>query len=139
MDGDGILEVVGPGFRRAPDSPAQDVQCLDARTGRLLWKLALPGGSYYGNNAAHPNPPGIPVAGDVDGDGRDEVLFSIGKDLYCVGAAPDRAAGAVEWTLTLPAPFAFPAIADTLGDGRLQVVAVCSDGFVYGIGEHARR
>jgi outer membrane protein assembly factor BamB len=135
MDGDGSSEICGPGFQRSEDSSQQDFKCLEAHSGRLRWKLALPGGSFYGNNAAHPNPPGVLLCGDIDGDGLDECIFGIGNELYCVGWSATDRSGRVEWKFALPSSFATPVVADVTGDGSLQIVVVCNDGYIYGIGQ----
>jgi hypothetical protein len=82
---------------------------------------------------------------DVNGDGRDECLFSMGKTIYAVGAAKagadagltgeaSCAEGAILWTLDLPDRLGPLTIADVEGNGVARIVVGCADGHVYGIG-----
>jgi hypothetical protein len=89
-----------------------------------------------------PNEPlTFPAVADIDGDGRDECLFTMGKTIYAVGAAKTGEAtgspakgGAVLWKLELPATAGPITIADVDGRGTAQIVVGCADGHVYGIG-----
>jgi hypothetical protein len=91
-------------------------------SGSLKWKLSLNG------------KPTEPAVADIDSDGRDECIFTIGGNLYTVGAADDGQSGAIEWTLPLPSYTSSVAVADVMGDGQAQIVLSCADGYVYGVG-----
>jgi hypothetical protein len=133
MDGDGRLEVAGPGYRRESGSTAQDFCCHDAATGALKWRVALPGSCFVGNNMGFADSPTTPAMADLDGDGRDECVFAIEDTLYTVGATADGG-GEICWALKLPDRLGPPSIADVAGEHELQVVVSCADGHVYGIG-----
>jgi hypothetical protein len=60
--------------------------------------------------------------------------FAIGNTLYAVGATAGGKEGQVRWTIELPGRLGTPSIADVEGNGALQVVVACADGYVYGIG-----
>ncbi len=123
-DGDGRLDLFVPGVKIGGK---RELQCLDAATGALKWRLPLPG-----------EKPTEPAVADIDGDGRDECVFTVAGDVFAVGQAPgEAAAGAVKWKLTLPNYTSSVAIADVTGDGKPQVVVSCNDGYVYGIGAAA--
>ena len=122
-DGDGAMEF----FLIAETDGKHLFQCHRAASGQLLWSLPLPGGTK----------PTDPATADVDGDGREECLFTIGQTLYAVGAAADGRSGKVEWTLDLPGHLSAVTVADVTGDGTLQIVVSCADGVVYGIGSVA--
>ena len=92
--------------------------CIDTASGKLLWSLEL----------AEPNSTSV-VAGDVDGDGRDE--FVLGLDdgrLICIGERNGR--GTVLWEKRLGAGVANPIIADLDGDATAEIAVSTSDGYV---------
>jgi outer membrane protein assembly factor BamB len=133
MDGDGGLEIAGPGYCRENGLTAQDFCCHDAATGALKWRVALPGSCFVGNNAGFDDSPKTPAMADLDGDGRDECVFAIEDTLYAVGATADGG-GEICWTLKLPGRLGPPSVADVAGEEELQVVVSCADGHIYGIG-----
>src|SRR5262249_29639831 len=133
-DGDGKLELLSPGHSRGVGSRAQEFRCYDAATGQLKWVLPLPGSCFPPNHGEYPDSPTAPASADIDGDGRDEAVFRIGKTLYAVGAARGGQSGEVRWTLEFPELVGPASIADVDGDGRAEIVVVCADGHVYGIG-----
>ena len=75
----------------------------------------------------------FPAVADINGDGRDECIFTIGDTIYTVGATGANA-GAVLWTHKLPDRLGPVTVADVAGDGTAQIVVSCADGYVYGIG-----
>ncbi len=123
-DGDGQMELFFPG---AVGQQGREFQCRDAASGDLQWRLSLPD-----------EPPTWPAVADVNGDGRDECVFTMGRALYAVGIAAHGDAttptGSVLWRLDLPSTAGPVAIADMQGTGKVQIVVTCADGFVYGIG-----
>lgn len=134
IDGDDRLELLGPGYRRESSTNAQDFRCYDASTGALKWMLPLPGSCFGYNNQVYPDSPASPMVADLDGDGREECVFGIGNTLYCLGATSDGTTGEIRWTMDFPTRIGPAALADVAGDGTLQIVVTCEDGFVYGIG-----
>jgi outer membrane protein assembly factor BamB len=120
-DGDGKLDLFVPGVII---DGKRELQCLNAATGELKWRLPLPSQEK----------PTDPAVCDIDGDGRDECVFAIASNVYCVGAAADGKSGAIEWSVPLPNYMSSVAVADPTGDGSAQVLVSCNDGFVYGIG-----
>jgi outer membrane protein assembly factor BamB len=120
-DGDGRLELFVPGAKMAG---RREFQCLNAATGALRWRIPLPGNEQ----------PTDPAVADIDSDGRDECIFTIASNVYCIGESPDGKSGIVEWTLPLPNYTSSVTVADSTGDGTAQVLVSCNDGTIYGIG-----
>jgi|GEM_PF-1081367 len=92
------------------------------------------------------------VAADLDGDGRDEVVYAqqdglvrafsgVPHDATCPACPPDVApapanrAGEPLWSMQLRAPVSDMAAADLDGDGRLEVLLGAGDGKLYAL-EH---
>ncbi len=115
-DGDGRLEATAAGYD-------DGVRCYDTATGNVEWRLAVPGLT---------NPAGSASA-DIDGDGREETLFTQENRLYCLGTDPDTAQGCVRWTFTLPATVGPPAIAAVDGSNEATLLLVGADGYVYAV------
>jgi outer membrane protein assembly factor BamB len=134
IDGDGVLELIGPGYLQTLGETRQEFRAYDAATGTLKWRLPLPGSGFIGNNQGFPDSPTTPAVADLDGDGRDECLFAVVNTLYVVGTTADGKAGEVRWTLEFPERLGTPSIADATGDGTLQILVTCADGYIYGIG-----
>jgi len=116
LDANGRIDAVGFGY---PDG----VRCYDAATGRVKWRMAMPAAGA----------PAGAASGDVDADGRDEVLLTVGKTLYCVGTGDDGKRGVVLWQVAMPTNVGPPSIADLDGDGNASVLLVGQDGHVYGV------
>lgn len=125
FDGDGTLELLAPGDHPGPEG--MQARCFDAATGSVRW--ALPIADSAGQLV------GSAVTADLDGDGRDEGLFAVGPELYAVGATSDGTAGEIRWKLPFPATIGPVVLADAAGDGSLQIVVPCADGYVYGVGQ----
>ncbi len=122
VDGDGRLELFFPG---AANETGRQFQCRDAATGELKWAFPMPD-----------EPLTFPAVADINGDGRDECVFTQGKEVWAVGLSPtDATQGAVLWKLELPARAGPVAIADVDGSGEAQVVVMADDGTVYGIAQ----
>ncbi len=107
---------------------------------RWLWALGrIAGALLLASLPAAAAPAYLPLSGsawrlalgDVDGDGRHELLCGLYQErLVCV----DVSTGAVRWEKPLPGfPFAITA-ADVTGDGRAEVFVACADGSVLAFG-----
>jgi len=131
FDGDGAIELLSAAHQRPAGASGQEARCYDAATGRLEWTLPLAGPNLSADSSA----PMTPATGDIDGDGRDEAVFSAGSTLFAVGSSADGKAGVIRWSLSFPAVLGPAAIADTSGRGVAEIVVVCSDGNVYGVGD----
>jgi hypothetical protein len=137
-DGDGRLELLSPGHGKTPGTGEQEFRCYDAATGRLKWTLRLPGSCFSPNGGFYSGTPTATATADLDSDGREECVFAAGSTLYAVGANRDGTAGEVKWKFEMPGSLGPPVIADTTGSGRPEIVVVCGDGYVYGIGQGGR-
>lgn len=113
VDGDSILESLGIGYE-------DGVRCYDLRTGQVKWRLALPVSG--------------PVAGcataDLDSDGRDEAVFTMGRTVLAIGATRDGTEGEVRWQLDLPSSLGPPTVASLDREGNLVVLVLGADGYV---------
>ncbi|MCE5237451.1 hypothetical protein LLH23_03055 [bacterium] len=114
FDGDGKLEAMGYGY-------ADGVRCYDTASGKVEWRLPAPMAGIPAGSAS----------GDLNSDGRDEALFTIGSTLLCLGTVAGGASGAVLWPLDLPGPVGPPAIADLEGRGQASVLLLGRDRYIY--------
>lgn len=124
FDGDGGPEILATADHATPQ--AHTLRCFDGATGQPRWELMLD------------SPPGVPgsaITFDLDGDGREECIFPTGNVLYAVGERSGSRGAEFRWKLTLPAAMGPLAVADVEGTGRAQLVVVCEDGYLYGIGD----
>jgi hypothetical protein len=116
IDGDGRLEATAAGYD-------DGIRCYDTATGDVKWRLAVPGLTTPVGSAG----------ADIDGDGREEALFTQGNTLTCLGTLPGAVQGGVRWTFALPATVGPPAIAAVDGSGEAVILLVGADGYVYAI------
>jgi PQQ-like domain len=94
-------------------------ECLDAASGTLRWSLDL---------ECMPQTTSV-VAGDVNGDGRDEFLLGLPDGrLLCLQEEADQ--GRILWEVRFDAAVANPILADVDGDGVAEIVLATSDGHV---------
>jgi hypothetical protein len=109
-------EAIGIGFE-------DGIRCYDAATGKVLWRLANPAVGA----------PTETASADINGDGRDEVLFTADRTLYCAGTVlqDGKKQGALLWKYELPATVGPPVIADVEGHGVASILLVGADGWVY--------
>lgn len=135
VDGDGRLELLCPGWPHAPGAPGADLRCLEAATGAVKWQLPMPGTAFGPMGEFRHPAPLTPSTADLDGDGRDECLVPIDTALCAFGAARDGKSGDLRWQLQFPGTLGPAAILDA-GEGRgAEIVLVCADGYLYGIGD----
>jgi len=133
IDGDGRLEALVVG---CADGGANSLICYSGSTGDIQWKLPLPGDVFVDIFQTEQTPM-PPATADLNGDGRDECVFTIGTTIYAVSATADGLHGLITWQLDLPGSGRLgpPAIADVSGTGQAQVVVMGRDGIVYGVGD----
>jgi outer membrane protein assembly factor BamB len=114
FDGDGAIEVIGIAYE-------DGIRCYNAASGEVKWRLAVPSTEV---------PSGVASA-DINGDGRDEAIFVIGKTIFCVGDTGSGTGGEYLWQVELPVPVGPPSIAIVDGDKRLSILLLGEDGYVY--------
>ena len=112
--GDGKVKAVAAGFD-------DGLRCYDAATGKVDWSLQPPVAEKVIGSAS----------ADLNGDGRDEAVFSAGKWLFCVGCQAVGGKGTVLWTLALPDNTGPPAIADVDASGRASILVQGTNGVLY--------
>ena len=111
IDGDGTLEFLQVG--------SGSLLCIDSLTGSLEW--SLPGTGGYVS----------PVTADINGNGRHEAIVASGNTLKAVGYN-GAGGGQTLWTVSFPDNIGAPAIAEI--NCTTQIVVVCKNGYVYGVG-----
>ncbi len=87
------------------------VQCLDGKTGRLLWTYALPRGIVWGTTAV--------AAADLDDDGKQELIAGDKSGrLVCLDER-----GRAVWAVQLESGLSTaPAVGDLDGDGQPEIL-----------------
>lgn len=124
FDGDGKMEMIGVGFE-------DGIRCYDTASGKLQWQMEDPSGQIDGFGVHSVNPVSGAATADIDGDGRDEALLSMGNSLYCLGTAEQGNAGEVCWRVELPAQIGPPTVVQLEQDGPPAILVVGRDGYVY--------
>ncbi|MFH1742513.1 MAG: VCBS repeat-containing protein [bacterium] len=89
--------------------------------GQLQWRFPLSGKAKSG------------VVGDLNGDGRDEIVVVHGENLSCVGIQDDGPK--LLWNLSFPEAVQEAICADIDSDGKLEIVVLTSHGFLYGLNQ----
>lgn len=112
--GDGRVKAIAPGFD-------DGMRCYDAATGKVDWSLKPPVAEKNVGSAS----------ADVNGDGRDEAVFSAGKSLFCVGCQAAGSKGALLWSIVLPDNLGPPAIADIDASGHASILVGGTNGVLY--------
>ncbi len=106
------------------------LNCREVETGKPRWTRPLGGLTP------------APAVGDVDGDGRDEIVIA-GSDGRLVALRDAGDHPEVVWEMELGAPLGPPLLADVTGDGRIDVIVATADGVLYvlgvGAGKWSRR
>ena len=113
FDGDGTLESIGIGYE-------DGVRCYNLRNGHVKWRLASP----------LPDPVVGCATADLDSDGRDEAVFTMGRTVLAFGATRDGMAGEMRWRLDLPTSLGPPTVASLDKEDDLVVLVMGADGFV---------
>ena len=114
FDGDGRSECMGLGYEDGG-------RCYQLADGRVRWRFALPDGQRTA----------VSASADLDGDGRDEALFTAGQALYCVGAGPNGEAGQIRWRVEFPAAIGPPSVGRLSKDEGVSILVQGADGYVY--------
>ena len=95
------------------------LECIETVSGKVRWSVAL---------GVKPSMTSV-VAGDVDGDERDEFLVGLPDGrLVCVEESDAR--GVVLWEKQFDSAVANPIVADLDGDGYAEIIVSTSDGEV---------
>jgi hypothetical protein len=110
------------------------ILAIDSR-GRVAWEQDFTSAEWIARaGRKEGNIRSSPAVADVDGDGRLEVLLTLGcyGELY----AFDGGTGDVEWSFQLgPRTIGTPSLGDLDGDGALEIVAPSFDGQVWALGQ----
>jgi len=121
LDGDGRLDLIAPGVHPTPEGHL--CRCYDPATGVVRWSLPIAGQGRIGSA----------VTLDLDGDGRDECLYTVANVLYAIAASESGSAGLVRWQMRFPADLGPLSLADVEGSGIAQILVICADGYLYGV------
>lgn len=120
VDQDGSLDILAASYT---------VQCLDAATGSVKWRF--PAGKDRNTTAGGSSPsqlrtwPGLYV-GDIDGDGRNEIVAGHGSSILHQGVLAvydENGYFKPGWPQTLPNEVYSVAVADLDGDGTMEIAA----------------
>jgi hypothetical protein len=84
----------------------------------VLWALSTPDPTCHKVCAA-----------DIDGRRGDELIYPSGNNLIAVTG--DRTSGRILWTWQGPAALSMPAIADSDGDGKAEILVRSADGVIH--------
>ncbi len=124
FNGDGRSDVVGVGFE-------DGVRCYDLASGKVNWRMPNPMNGFGDFGQKAENPVRGSASADIDSDGRDEALIVVDRTLLCLGAKGEDATGKVLWRVEFPSQIGPPTVATLDPDGRVSILVVGSDGYVY--------
>src|SRR6202790_1258406 len=121
LDGDGIPEIV-VGYGSTFDPPNPGGVSAFRRDGTLMWAVATPPFTDGPNSWTHAPVVGTPAIGDVDGDGKLEVVFgSFDHNVYMVDAATGTAK--TGWPVDVgDTVYSSAALYDIDGDGLPDII-----------------
>jgi len=129
LNGDSVIDLVSVGHCQSEN---EEVQILDASNGTLQWSLSMPElcDSWW-------VPTHVSTV-DLDGDGRDEALFTHKNNIYAVGVDP-QAGAVLLWQVRVEpnewfAELGDVVIADVDGSGMPQLIVNTASGYIYGFG-----
>lgn len=131
LDGDGAMEILAVDHCGTPGS---EIRAYNGGNGSVRWTLN--DSSMCQGNLAH-----NPVAADLDGDGRDEVLAVSGSRLVAI-AESGEGQGVIRWEAVFdgnPDSWAnelgSAVIADVDGDGQPKILVNTADGYLVALGQ----
>jgi outer membrane protein assembly factor BamB len=128
LDGDGVMEIVVVGHCGTPGS---EIRAYDSGNGQLRWSLA-------DASVCAGEPPISPSAADLDGDGRDEVVFTVQSAMHAL--AEEGGEGVIRWSARLEGGGSWetrlgaPVIADIDGSGWPAILVNTASGHLYALG-----
>ena len=73
---------------------------------------------------------GAAHAADLDSDGRDEALFTLGRTVLALGTTGGESAGNVRWQMELPAQLGPPTVASLSPQDGTVILVMNADGYV---------
>jgi hypothetical protein len=111
VNGDGIIEVVEHGYNQGSSKIHVYNPYTHSEIGGLI------------------NRSGIPMAADINNDGKDEIIISAGSVLCAYGLSGNVFEKL--WEISFGAPISRPAYGDVDGDGTGDIVVTDRNGFVY--------
>jgi hypothetical protein len=119
LDSDGTHEVIlGSRTHLGSGNYGSELRIINVEDGSVQSSTSLSGSTLS-----------APVIGDVDNDGRPEIVCSTEytKKVYCLDEN-----GTIEWSSSLPGSpeFASPIIGDFDADGQIEIVTVTTSGVV---------
>jgi hypothetical protein len=131
LDGDGIPEIV-VGYGSNYDPSHQGGVTAFRRDGTTMWSVATAPFNDGTNNWTHAPVFGTPAIGDIDGDGKLEVVFaSFDHHVYVVDAATGVAKPG--WPVDVgDTVYSSPALYDIDGDGLPDIIIGTDDYLVNG-------
>lgn len=123
LNADGTLDLVLFTPRQTPSgSWTADLQARNGRDGKRLWGPVAPYGGWFNNNGAR-----LPMIGDLDDDGRPELVVLESKDPLVVHALRGGTGETLwKWKGALPPNFAEPGVV-LIGDKKSRFVAVTNN------------
>jgi hypothetical protein len=128
FDGDGRSEIVQTrvdGLLRAFDAIPMNEKCPQCPSDQPLTEMNH--GGHVRWEQSFPPPISDLVAGDLDSDGKGEVMFGAGDgNLYAVGESGGKPS--VEWTYEMGRTVGSPILADVDGNGTLEILAPVENG-----------
>jgi subtilisin family serine protease len=113
LDGDGHKEIIIVDHGNAEGKVARLLVYHD--DGTLAWSRDLNSDEPYSD---------VPTIGDLDGDGKPEILVDVGSTFYAFTS--DGATVPGLWPLTLTANRLGKILADVDGDGKMDIVALAN-------------
>ncbi len=114
VDKDGLMDIVIP-FRKDSDR----IMCVSAQNGDVKWVYPP-----MDQDGIAGDPMGVPAIGDMDGDGKDEILFTgRSNNLYCI----DAATGQEKWIHESAGKDESVCLYDINGDGKLEAIYQAGD------------
>ena len=130
LNGDGKLELLSVGHCRDTD---REIKSFDAATGSINWELSFPECSTeWAFRPTHV------ATVDLDGDGKEEGLFTQKNVLYAVGEN-DSGQGRFLWKVTIGEEYGEclgdVTVADVYGNGTPQILVSTASGHLFALGD----